>query len=134
MNDNEAGATPASYPLDEAGLAQAPLPAFVREKLRRLAAEYRLTRFRVERRKVQGERATLWCQGRYLLWFYLGGSAAWAEIDGAYTTFDRVPPALLPARSTTEEVWVLRLAGESEPYDVEVACLTLTWGEVKGAS
>jgi hypothetical protein len=120
------------YPLSEEGLAQAPLPPFVAEKIRRIAAEYRIERIQVEKRMVQGERVTLWCEGIYVLWFYQGGSAAWAQIDGAYTTFDRIPAALLPVQPSPEEVWWLRLTGESEAYVLEISCLTLHWGKARG--
>lgn len=131
MNAN-AGTGSVSYPLSEEGLAQALLPPFVAEKIRRIAAEYRIERFQVEKQTVQGERVTLWCEGIYVLWFYQSGSSAWAQVDGAYTTFERIEGALLPAPTSPEEVWWLRLAGESEPYVLEVSCLTLHWGKRKG--
>ncbi len=122
----------ATYPLSEEGLAQASLPPFVTEKIRRIAAEYVIDRFQVEKHTAQGERVTLWCEGIDALWFYLGGSAAWANIDGAYTTFDRIPDALRIASPSPDELWWLRLSGESQPYVLEVAHLALHWGEVKG--
>lgn len=122
----------ATYPLSEEGLAQASLPPFVTAKIRRVAAEYVIECFQVEKHTAQGERVTLWCEGIYALWFYLGGSAAWANIDGAYTTFDRIPDALRIASHSPDEVWWLRLSGGSEPYVLEVEHLTLRWGEVKG--
>jgi hypothetical protein len=130
--DTQTGAGYATYPLSDEGLAQASLPPFVAEKIRRVAAQYRIGRFQVEKRTAQGERVTLWCEGIYALWFYLGGASAWANIDGAYTTFDRIPSLLLPQDPSPDEVWWLRLSGEGEPYILEVSCLTLTYGEVKG--
>ena len=128
----KAGAGSASYPLSEEGLAQAPIPPFVAEKIRRIAAEYHIERFQVEKRTAQGERVTLWCEGIYLLWFYLTGSSAWAQVDGAYTTFERIEAPPFAAPTSPEEVWWLRLAGESEPSVLEVSCLTLVWGKAKG--
>jgi len=128
----DAGAQSASYPLSEEGLLSSGLPPFVAEKIRRIALEHHIERFQVEQHPAQGERVTLWCEGIAALWFYLGGSAAWANLDGAYTTFDRIPDALLPVPPPPEEVWWLRLAGESEPSVLEVSCLTLVWWEAKG--
>jgi hypothetical protein len=125
----DAGAPSASYSLSEEGLLSSGLPPFVADKIRRVATEHPIVRFQVEQRTAQGERVTLWCETVSALWFYQGGSAAWANVDGAYTTFDRIPDTLRQPPPPTDEVWWLRLSGEREPYVLEVSCLTLRWGK-----
>jgi hypothetical protein len=133
QNNTDSGTAGAVSPITEEGLAQSGLPPFVQEKVRRIAAAYRVEGVRVEEHAAQGECVTLWSETAPELWFYQHGAAAWASTCGAYTTFDRIEPDQLPPSPSPDEVWWLRLAGEEEPYLLEATHLLLRWGEVKGA-